>query len=47
MDSIKKRFILDMIQEGRDAEYIEDALVSMNLAKTYAQARRLITLATK
>jgi hypothetical protein len=47
MDSIKKRFILDMQAEGRDAEFIEDALVSMALAKTYAQARRLITLANK
>jgi hypothetical protein len=47
MDSIKKRFILNLQAEGRDAEYIEDALVSMNLAKSYAQARRLITLANK
>lgn len=47
MDSIKKRFILNMQAEGHDAEYIEDALVSMNLAKSYSQARRLITLANK
>lgn len=47
MNADKKAFILSSLRDGMSREMLEDALVSMAQAKTYAQARRLITLATK
>lgn len=42
-----KSFIIESMNNGTDKEMLEDALVSMCLVKSYAQAKRAITLATK
>ena len=47
MNTPKKSFIVASLRDGMSREMLEDALVGMAQAKTYAQARRLITLATK
>jgi hypothetical protein len=42
-----KAFIIESLNNGMDNEMLEDALVGMCLVKSYAQAKRAITLATK